>query len=738
MRDGLQGNEFFERSFYKSRATGQMFFGGNNGITAFFPDSIRDNAFIPPVVITDFKLFYQSVPIGKKDSPLQRHVSEMKHLELLYSQNVITFEFAALNYVIPEKNQYAYIMEGFDKTWNYVGTEHKATYTNLDPGNYVFRVKASNNDGDWNEEGTTISIYIHPPFWVTGWAFALYAVVIAFTFYYIYRSIVAREKLKSQTAIERLEEKRTHEMDLMKIRFFTNVSHEFRTPITLILGPLQRLMQSGIKDTQTINYYALMHRNAQRLLRMVNQLLDFRKLETGHMKLEAMHGDVVMFVKTIAGAFNYNAAQRNINYTFQSSVDSLQLWFDPDKLDKILYNIISNAFKYTEDDGAIDVSLQVKTENGQEYAQIGVKDNGAGIPNELLKKIFTLFYQVEGSKSGTGIGLALAKEMVELHHGKIEVESEAGKGSHFKILLPLGKDHLRSAQIVERDIDMEEKITAIELAPSIIVEAHDTPVGASDKPIILVIDDDGDIRQYLRDILLLSYHVIEAINSETGFDAAVKEIPDLIISDVMMPGIDGFKFCAMIKGDERVNHVPVILLTAKGAEESKIEGFETGADDFITKPFSDALLLARVKNLILSRKKLKELFGKTTGAQLAGEQALNSIDKKFIEKAIQIVEAHLANTNFDSHAFAHEIGMSRAQLYRKFSAITNQSVSDFIKNIRLKKAADMLVKESKSIAETAYAVGFSERTNFTRTFVKHFGVTPSQYVAAHKVKEDQG
>ncbi len=733
--DGLQGDEFIDHSTYKNPQTGQLFFGGVNGITTFYPDSIKENPYIPPIVFTDFKIFNQSARIGEKNSPLKKQINETETIKLKYWQNFITIEYAALNFVIPEKNQYAYMLEGIDNTWNYVKNEHKATYANLSPGNYVFRVKASNNDGLWNEKGISLKIHISSPLWLTGWAIALYILIIIGILYYIFMIFMAEEKIKSEAYLERLEAKKTHELDAMKIQFFTNLSHELRTPLTLILGPIQKLLKEGTGNEQQTSIYNMVYKNANRLYQIINQLLDFRRIEAGYMKLEVNNDDIIRFTEVIAGAFNYMANQRNIKYSIHSSINSLKAWFDPDKLDKILNNLISNAFKYSADGSEINIHLstgQYPRETGQiKYFIIIVKDSGFGIPEESLKNLFTLFYKAQDHKNpnseSSGIGLSLTKELVNIHKGHIEVNSEVGKGSVFTVYLPYEKDCYKPDEIVERNINLDQKLEKIAFDP-IIKETHESSNGTENNnlPLALIIEDFEDVRKYIKDSLAGSFRVIEAKDGEEGYIKALSEIPDIIISDIIMPVMDGFTLCSKLKNDFRVSHVPIILLTAKDSEENKKMGFEAGADDYITKPFNADLLLARINNLLHSRIKLKEVFGKTNGHN-PNLVELNHNDKMFIDKALRVVENHLADTNFNINVFANEMKISRIQLYRKFSAITKQTVYEFIQNIKFKKATDMLVHENKSVSEVANAIGYTEATNFIRAFSKHFGVTPSKY-----------
>jgi signal transduction histidine kinase/ligand-binding sensor domain-containing protein/DNA-binding response OmpR family regulator len=745
-RDGIESNAFFERSCYLDPKTDEMYFGGLKGLTFFSPEGIKDNSQVASVVFTDFKLFYHSVSFHDKNSPLKKQISQTKLIRLKYSQNVLTFEYTAINFIIPGKNQFAYIMEGFDKKWNYVGSEHKATYTNLDPGTYTFRVKASNNDGLWSTSDASIRIIIDPPFWKSIWALWIAFIVIGISTYLLYRLVAYREKLKNQLQLAKVEAKKVQEIGQLKLNFFTQISHEFRTPLTLIISPLEKLMKQNNENNSLVNDYKLIYKNVHRLKRLINQLLDFRKSEEGFLKLEQSHDDIVLFINGIASSFDDLSKQRNIKYTYASDVTSLYTWFDPDKLEKILYNLISNAFKYTPDDGQVNVSVKLM-KNGDinptkksECLEIMVKDNGIGMSAESLQKIFSLFYQVEGNSpfkgDGTGIGLALTKKLVEIHHGKILVESALGVGSCFTILIPVEDLSLEKNQIGNQRLNMEERITSITSEfNSVNNPEMDEFTGAHDEniPLLLIVEDNTDLLYHLNKELLPFYRVMLASHGSEGYDKAREAIPDLVISDVMMPGMDGIELCRKLKTNECTSHIPIILLTARPLDEHKIEGYETGADDYITKPFSIPVLLSRIRNLIESRRKLRELFG--NGYNFTPKQvAVNSTDELFLNKALSIIQVNISDCNFGPPEFAREIGLSRSQLYRKIQALTDKSVSEFMSTVKLNKAAEMLLENKYTISEVAFAVGYTEQSNFTRSFNKQFGQSPTNFIASQKDK----
>jgi DNA-binding response OmpR family regulator len=534
-----------------------------------------------------------------------------------------------------------------------------------------------------------------------------------------------------------VEAKRMHELDVMKLRFFTNITHEFRTPLTLIIGPIENLIKS-VREEYLQTQLKLIKRNAERLLRLINQLMDFRKLETGGLKLEASKIEIIGFIKEIANSFSLEAKERGIDFKVTGKEKEIDVWFDPDKLDKVMYNLIANAFKFTPDKGKVMVFIAKKLANSmngeinENNVEIIVEDAGIGISNEDLPFVFEKYYQANtpNKNIGTGIGLALTKEMVELHKGNISVESTFGKGSKFIITMPVGSDHLESFQLTDNGIKISSEVPVIKEENTIaekfdLLDAID--IQSNEKlPILLVVEDNSDLRLYIKNELTTLFNIIEANNGLKGFDKAISYIPDIIISDVMMPEMNGIELCGKLKNDERTSHIPIILLTARISESQVLEGIETGADDYITKPFSTALLRGRVQNLIKSRRLLRNQFQKQPHFN-SSVVSPTTIDQKFMLKAIEIINKNISDTEFDAFQFASEIGMSRSQLYRKLNALTGFSVNELIRNCRLKKAAELLVSKNYNVTETASAVGFNDLTYFIRCFSKYYGVTPSKY-----------
>ena len=747
--DGLAANSFARNSAAITKR-GELFFGSDNGITWFHPDSIKNNPNIPPIVLTDFQLFSQSVQIDSAFSEsreygfyLPKIISRLDAIELSYLDNVFSIEFAALDYRNPLKNKYAYKMEGFNEDWTYTNaTSRIATYTNLDPGDYVFHVKGSNNDGLWNEEGVSLHITITPPWWKSDMAYFGYLILIITVVTIIYRIRLARLRLQYQAEVDHLEAERYAEMDQLKSRFFANISHEFRTPLTLILGPIGKML-ARVKDTESMQDLNLMQRQAKRLLELVTQLLDLSKLEAGRMKIQASKRNIVPLLKGLTLSFASLAERDKITLTFNSDLEDIPVYVDKDAITKIINNLLSNAFKFTRYEGSIQVDVTA-TDKSVLYSVgeicIAITDNGVGIPAERLNKIFDRFYQVDNSETrereGTGIGLALTRELVELHKGSIGVISDEGQGTTFTICLPLGKAHFSNTEIDESEMNdgddtPVDQIPVNESTQSIAQRAID-----ESRPVLLIVEDNADVRGFIRSYLDNDYTCHEAIDGENGLEQGLDLIPDLIVSDVMMPKMDGVEFCKRIKTDERTSHIPVILLTAKADLESKLEGLETGADDYLTKPFEAKELLIRIRNLIEQRELLRVQF-RHDPHLIPANLKLSSMDKQFMEKVLDIIGKHLADFEFNVESLSKKIFMSRQHLNRKIKALTDRTATEFIRSIRLKNAALILDNHQSTVTQVAYQTGFSSLSFFAKAFQEEFGKTPSAYLADQKVDDQE-
>jgi signal transduction histidine kinase/ligand-binding sensor domain-containing protein/DNA-binding response OmpR family regulator len=699
---------------------GEIYFGGPGGITRFDPDSIKDNQYIPSIAITSVRVFDKTLTFSED-------------IKLPYDKNFLSFEFAAFSYISPERNQYAYKMEGVDKDWIYSGTKHYASYTNMAPGTYIFRVKGSNNDGVWNEAGTSMLINISPPWWKTNWAYFSYGAIFFLTLYGLRRYELNRVELKDKIKMDEAILKEKEETEKIKSRFFANISHEFRTPLTLILGPAEKINSQTsndiIKDSEIIK------RNSKRLLQLVNQLLDLSKLEAGKLRLEASKSNIVSFIKGIALSFESLSEEKDITVKIFSEKEFIELYFDKEKMLKVLSNIFSNAYKFTPQDGKITVSIIENDKN----VEIKIKDSGIGISKEEIPKLFDRFYQVDSSftreYTGTGIGLTLTKELVELHKGRISVESETGHWTEFTIELPQGKEHLKEDEVLIEEKSVQTEIYPDEgkyfLPKNVNVNSNDdidVNISKDDRTIVLIVEDNYDMREYIKESLDKNYIIEEAINGEQGIRKAVKIIPDLIISDMMMPKMDGNEMTKILKNDQKTSHIPVIILTARSSQENKLEGLQIGADDYLTKPFDIKELQIRIENLISIRKKLQEKYSENIFIEKQNKKKLSSLDEKFMCKVTEVVENHLAEEDFTIEKFDKELGMGRVQIYRKLKALTGSSPSRYIRTIRLVKAKKMIVEKQGNISEIAYSVGFSSPPYFTKCFREEFGYPPSDMV----------
>lgn len=746
--DGLQSSSFMWDACFRG-IDGQLFFGGVNGLNAFFPEDIIDNRDLPKVFISKLIINNQDVQIGDEfhgNVILEKGISHTEEITLSHRDPIFSLEFTSMDNVNPWEVQYQYKLEGFDAGWIQTGAEKRSVrYTNLNPGSYVFLVKASNSDGIWNEEPAKLGIVILPPWWKTWWAMIMYVGIFSLLLMAFRKFILVRAQLIHEAKMEHLEREKTEEMYQMKLRFFTNISHEFRTPLTLVLGPLQKIMNDLRDDHRFVKQITTIRRNSDRLFRLIDQVLEFRRIETKKVRLAAAKGDIVRFLGELTDSFQEIACQRSITLEYHSDFVAFELWFDEHKLDKIIYNLLSNAFKFTPDKGKISVSLSMSPmpEKLQGFIEIGIQDNGIGISEQDQTHIFDRYFRVENPDSfvqtGSGIGLSLAKELTELHSGKIEVTSQLGKGSCFRVFLPLGKDHLTEDEIVESlDSRTGKYISLKQFALSDEQEYIDKydplqpQLDHGGQPILLIVDDDRELREFIKTNFSRDYIVIEAENGNEGMAMALKNNPDIIISDIMMPLLDGIEMCRKLKTDIKTSHIPIILLTAKAGIESKIEGLDTGADAFIAKPFTIRLIEVQINNILENRKQLRKKFSKELVLQ-PGEIAITPIDAEFLQKAIDIVEKHMSDTEFSVEAFTREIGMSRSRVHRKLRSLTSQSTSEFIRTIRLKRAVSLLEKSQLSIEEIAFAVGFNSTAYFTKCFRVQFGLPPSEYARSHAV-----
>ncbi|MDA3892705.1 MAG: ATP-binding protein [Salinivirgaceae bacterium] len=720
VRDGLQGNEF-EAYVTLKTYDNMLLFGGRNGFNMFHPDEITDNKRIPNIALTGFKLFNKELPIGINNSPLNMHIGFTDKIVLKYNQSAITFEYVALNYTSPEKNQYAYKLKGFDNEWIKAGIKTSAVYTNIPPGKYSFQVIGSNNDNYWNYEGASIQIIILNPLWRTIWAYFIYVLILIVLVYLIRKVLVFRIEQQNLLRMERFDKQRIQEVNRLKLRFFTNISHEFRTPLTLIAGPLNKL--AGYKNDNPEQKYLfdIVQNNVRRLLKLVNELMDFRKAEHGQLSLRVAEADLVEFVQQVIDCFDEKAQQNQINLSFTYNTDGNSLfWFDKSVIDKIIVNLLSNAFKYTPTNGSIKVNLRVI----DNHAELSVSDSGKGIPKDKLNDVFERFYQVDGEVNiqGTGIGLAFAKRIVEMHYGEINVDSEIGKGTTFTFTIPVHKNAFSENEIFKKVFVCDDEIKP-EKTLAIEVFNHDK---GHRSETLLIVEDNKDLREFLESHFC-SFNVLSAENGKAGYQIANTKMPDLIISDIMMPELNGLDLCAKLKTHFATSHIPIILLTAKAEISQKTEGIEIGADAYIEKPFDIKYLNARVENLLLQRKVLRKRYANETDVEL-DDLVLNIHEKKFVDKTKSLIEKNMSNPDFSVETLGFELGLSRSQLFRKFKSIYELKPSEFIRNERLKHAKKLLVERNYNVNEISDLVGFKSASYFITSFKKYYGKTPLEFI----------
>ena len=728
--EGLQGREFTENSSLKTRE-GELLFGGGNGFNLFKPSNLRNNKNVPNLIFTNFEVFNQHVGVGEKINGrviLPVSITNLKTLTLKYNDNVFSLEFAALNYFNPDKVKYQYMMGGFDKRWiDADNNARKATYTNLDPGTYTFKVRATSNH-TWGNNELVLTINILPPFWKTTWAYLLYGLTIVGSLFYLRRRGI--QKLRSQFSIEKEREEahRMHELDLMKIKFFTNVSHEFRTPLSLIMAPVDKILKQ-ISEPDIQRQLMLVNRNARRLLNLVNQLLDFRRMEYQELKLHEKNGDIIGFIKELAYAFTDIADQKDITFIFDSEAESFHTSFDHDKIERILFNLLSNAYKFTHEGGQVSVLLNLVTQTGSDkYLEIRVIDTGIGIAEDKRDKIFEPFFQndIPGSmlNQGSGIGLSITKEFVKLHHGEIFVESEFNEGSCFTVLLPLRQ--LNKNLFMDTDLLLDHS-SEFFMNGDVQKNGHHKDHKDGKKPTILLVEDNDDFRFYIKDNLKASFNIIEAENGKKGWQKALAQHPNLVVSDISMPEMNGNDLCLKIKSDKRTSHIPVILLTALSGEDQQLKSLETGATDYLTKPFNFEILQSKIRNILSQQEHMRKTYQKQVDVTPT-EMHIDSPDEQFIKKVLILIDNNISNPNFSVEELSNEVFVSRYTLYKKILSMTGKTPNELVRSMRLKRAAQLLETGHLTISQICHKVGFKSQKYFVKSFKSEYSTIPSRYV----------
>ena len=738
--DGLQGQEFEANAFLKTK-DGYVFFGGVNGFNSFYPNEITTNNFIPPVFVTDLTVENNRIIGGPGNKILEKDISFTDKITLSHREATFSFAFAALNFTAAENNQFAYKLENWDKDWIDAGSEKRVTYTNVSPGTYTFYVKASNNDGLWNEKGHSIEVTITPPFWQTWWFRVLAGLTLITAGLYFYRF---RRKIHFQ----KFEERKKEELHQLQLQFFTNISHEFRTPLSLITGPVEKLLKDN-PSSKNSHAYQVIQRNANRLLQLINELMDFRKAESGVLKLQVMPGNVPVFVNEIAEEFSELAMQKNVSFTVTTGLLTEETWFDRQVLEKIIINLLSNSFKYTPDNGTVQLQVldsidnfkpsfenQLIIENNKQakkFLYFCITDNGIGISKESIDHLFERYYRVSDSHLGSGIGLAFVKTLTQLHKGNIYVFSQRNKGTEFIIAIPSTKaDYIEK----ERWMKTTEPVARLEsLSPQATSQAQLITLDKQSNGnnhhtkdnVILIVDDNEELREFLKESLEEQYSIIEAPDGNVAMEKTFEYYPDIIISDIMMPVMDGIEYCRQVKASPETSHIPFILLTGKDSFEARIEGTEKGADYYFSKPLSTELLLLTIRNVLSQKQKIKERYQKDHHVEVK-DLAHSAKDKAFIEELINIIENNLSKPELDIEFVCTQIGMSRTKLYNKIKNITGQSIGDFIRTIRLRKAAALMSDSDLSLTDIMYSVGIQTQSYFSKAFKTEFGKTPTQFL----------
>ncbi len=738
--DGLLSNDFNFNAVLKD-GDGTLYFGNYRGVDFFNPAEIVINNNVPSLYFTGLKIYNEEVDPSQENAPIKKSIAETSEIIFNHKQSVFTIEYAGVSFTRPEKNQYAYYLEGLETSWNYVGNARSATYTNLDNGDYTFKVKVANNDGVWNEDVLELKIKILPPWWKTNLAIVCYILLFVLGLYII--SKISKQRLREKEAIsnERAQREQEDILHEKKLQFFTNISHEFRTPLTLMISPLKDILNdTTLNLPQRIKEkHHIIYKNTDRLFRLINELMDLRKLELNKLRIRAKKINALSFTQDIISYFKEETFNRNIYLSVDAAIPDVKLYADEGMLEKVIFNIMSNAIKVTPDGGAINIEVKLN-EAGEimplinpdkkiAVVEIIISDTGPGLKKKQLKRIFNRFYQVENLNKtyygGTGIGLEVVKDLVQLHRGEIRVDSKYGEGTTFRILLPSGKKHFKKKELIsiETDLEIQKEKTPQTFITNIPEEIDVVPTHRSHT--LLIVEDNTELRKYLRSELKGTYKILQAANGVEGLNVAKEANPDIIITDVIMPEMDGFEFCKQIKNDIRTSHIPLLMLTAKARIDDRIEGIGYGADAYMVKPFDFRLLKLRLEQLIKSR---QLIFDKYFGAISGSDEnaSATSIDKVFIQKVLTYVNNNMSDSNLSVESLASELSLSRSQLYRKVKSLTGQTVNEFVRKLRLERAKQILQTENANVSEVCYKVGFSSPSYFTKCFKAHFGILPTE------------
>ncbi|MGP1992122.1 two-component regulator propeller domain-containing protein [Zobellia laminariae] len=729
--DGLVSNDYNKNAVYKDN-DGKLYFGGTEGIDYFNPNNINILETPPQVYLKNLKLFNETVQPLAKESPLEKVLSQTDSITLNSKQSVFTIEYSGINYTRAEENQYAYYLDGYETDWNFVDKVRSATYTNLDAGHYIFKVKAANSDGVWSKTPKTLYIEVLPPWWKSNWAMLVYVLIVLALLGLLRQFEKKRIIDKQQVENERQKRVREEELHKERIQFFTNVAHEFSSPLTLILNPIKDIISDT--DNSFSNRlkvkHATIYKNTERLIRLINELLDFSKLESDKIKIHASNINVVPFVKGIVDHFKEEAFSNHIDLKVNSNKDVIRIWADEGMLEKIIFNLLSNAFKVTPEGGTVLVNVEQK----ENHVEFSVSDTGPGLKKGEQDKLFERFYQAEpfkkGFYNGTGIGLELVHNFVKLHSGNVEVNSELNMGTTFTVSLPLGNEHFKASEILKEN--NRPSSFKQELIKSSFVPVENTPtLSNKTAKTLLIVEDDAELRNYLRTEFKSQYKILIAKNGKEGLRIALEMLPDVIMTDVVMPEMNGYDFCEAIRTDIKTSHIPIMMITAKSKVDNRISGIEKGADVYLEKPFDMKLVQQHLKQLIHSREVIYKKYFKSMG-EIQADTNITSLDKAFVEKAVNYIHENITNPNLGVESLASHLNLSRSQLYRKVKGLTNQTANEFIRNQRLQIAKKLLENGNTDIADVCNNVGISSTTYFSQRFKDYFGIAPSE-VKSNKV-----
>jgi signal transduction histidine kinase/ligand-binding sensor domain-containing protein/DNA-binding NarL/FixJ family response regulator len=703
--DGLQAFEFNTGAYFKNELTNEIYFGGLKGINWFNPHHLTINPTKPKTIISKFEIFANEMPLVQ--------AKDYRH-----NQNTVSFTFSSLHFSQPDRNLYKYKLENHDEDWIESGNVNSARYTNLPPNSYEFKVISCNYDGIWNENPAIYKFTIKKPWYLNNLAWTIYVLLIFTTALFIYKYFKWRWQMKLDLQFEYAEKIRLKDLNDFKTKLYTNISHEFRTPLTLILSPTENQLSKNNISEDNKKDLLLIQRNSKRLLNLVDQLLDLARLESGHLKLKVENDNLSMLLNQLASSFQYKAQKKQIE--FKTNIAKIpDVWFDKDIIEKIVSNLLSNAIKYTPEKGKVHFSTTVQ----KNHAIITVLNNGSKIKSEDLSKLFTRFYQVNTNADGVGIGLALVKELVALTNGTLVANTINNDEIQFTVNIPINKEAFKSN-------DIKQPTNKPKNLPSFYTQKNQNPTEdtTTDKPVILIVEDDKDVKNYIESILKNNYKIRSASNGKSGIKKALDNIPDLILSDIMMPKTDGIELCQTLKSNMLTSHIPIILLTAKVGDENEIKALEVGADDYITKPFKSKILVKRITNLINSRKNLQLRYTQHSNLK-AKDLAITSMDEDFLNQVEVILNKHLSEPDFNAVKFSKLMLVSRMQLHRKIIALTGLSTTSFIRSQRLKKAMSLLINSDFTISEIAYQVGFNTPSYFIKCFKKSYGYTPNDYIS---------